>query len=372
MNIRKLVISAIGVLFLIATFFLIKGGDKPANQQVNPSASNQIAVQTVVVKPDTHYQLIPITGRIVPKESIDLFAEVSGVAHYGNHPFKTGQAFSTGELLLAIDTREIEASIRSLRGQFIGTIGQLVPDLKFDYPDAFEAWRNYLNRISISATTPALPEISDAKLKLFLAGRQVYTNYYKLKELEERLTKFKIKAPYNGVLVETKLNRGTLVRVGQKLGVFQQKDSYELEASLPANQLEAIELGQGVQLTDINSGIAYSAVITRINGAVDPLSQMVKVYADIQGESLRSGYYLSGKIMGQAYPNSVKVPLSALVTENSVFVAKDKHAQTKAVIIKHKGNEQAIITGLEVGDHLILDSKNASFNETPIIETTAK
>ena len=64
------------------------------------------------------------------------------------------------------------------------------------------------------------------KENYFISGRGIVSSFYNVKNLEQRLSKYNISAPFNGILVEALVTEGTLIRNGQKLGEFAPTRTY--------------------------------------------------------------------------------------------------------------------------------------------------
>ena len=86
---------------------------------------------------------------------------------------------------------------------------------------------------------PPLPVMND-KVRLFVSGRGIISSYYSLQNLEKTLTFYKIKAPFNGVLVQANITEGSLIRPGQVLGEFIAPGDYELMVALPKSYVSNI------------------------------------------------------------------------------------------------------------------------------------
>ena len=80
----------------------------------------------------------------------------------------------------------------------------MLPDIKIDYAENFNEWKSYFDNLSVENPISKLPNSSSEKENLFLVGRGIESAYYKAKNLEERLSKYKIKAPFDGILVKGK------------------------------------------------------------------------------------------------------------------------------------------------------------------------
>ena len=158
--------------------------------------------------------------------------QVQGVFKKGSKLFKEGQSFRKGETIINIDADEYAASVQSAKSNLFNQLTAVMPDLRLDYPDIYSKWQDYLTNFDMSKSTPALPEMATEKEKFFISGRGILTSYYNVKNLEQRLSKYRIVAPFSGVLTETLVTEGTLVRSGQKLGEFINTEVYELEVAI--------------------------------------------------------------------------------------------------------------------------------------------
>jgi len=367
MNKRQILIIVFGVVFLAGSIgisrFLKK--DETKAQKEDQSVT---AVKTIKVAPGTVNRKIIITGRLVPEKTVTLFAEVSGKASQGVRPFKEGIHFNKGEVIVKINSEEIESSVIAARSNFQSTLASVIPDLKLDFSDEADRWESYMFNIDIEKSLPPLPKVDDKKLKLFLSGRQIFSNYYKIKEQETRLDKYIMRAPFNGSLVSANLDESTLVRVGQPLGEFISKGSYELEAGVSYLDAEFLKPGTEFEMKDVNTGNVYKATVTRVNDRVDPSTQQVKIYSTIKDASAKSGIYLEGKIDAQKFEEAIQIPVASLVNDNKVYSVKDSVAHLQDVRVEFKNNETAIITGLKDNTTLIIGKHNESLNGLKVSE----
>ncbi len=361
MNKRKITISAVGIGILLLSFVLA-GQLKREEPDRRPKPGElATAVSSIEVSPGEVHRAMPITGRLVPRSTVNLYAEVSGVASFGEKPFKPGVRFRKGDILLKINADEMESSLAAARSNFQSQLAGVIPDLKIDFADEAEAWSQYLERMDIKKSMAPLPEVKDRKLQLFLSGRNMYSNYYGIKEAETRLAKHVLRAPFDGSVVETDIDDASLVRIGQALGSFISSGHYELEAGVSYRDIGALQVGTRFEMRDVNTGKTYEAKVVRINEAVDPLTQQVKIYAEVNDVKARSGIYLEGNIAVEQYANAVQVPAQALVGERAVFVVRDSLAVLQAVQVLHKTAETATLSGFDAKVQVITSRHNEAF-----------
>lgn len=361
MNKRQIIITIAGVGVLAASILLSGMMNKGALERPN-NFEMLTAVQLKTMSPDTLVRTISITGRLIPKQSVMLYAEVGGRATFGAKPFKEGVAFNKGDILLRINSDELRSSLSAKRSNFQSLLASVIPDLKLDFDKAATEWEEYLFEIDTDRKLPQLPEVNNKKLKLFLSGRKVFSEYYSVVEMETRFEKHTIRAPFRGSLTKVELDESSLVRVGQPLGTIISAGQYEIEAGVSYTEVDYMKIGTTFTMEDINTGQEYSAKVVRINDAVDSQTQQVKVYAAISDPKAKSGIYLQGKIPAGQVSQAIAIPLEALVGEDKVFFVTDSIATLKRVEVAYTTGEEAVITGIKTSVNVVTDKHNEALN----------
>ncbi len=87
---------------------------------------------------------IEATGTLEAKEIVELYSEVQGVLLPSSKGFKLGNSFNKGQTVIAIDSKEHLASIKSSRSDLINQLAAMLPDMELDYPTAYKKWEEYL------------------------------------------------------------------------------------------------------------------------------------------------------------------------------------------------------------------------------------
>ncbi|NJB71929.1 multidrug efflux pump subunit AcrA (membrane-fusion protein) [Saonia flava] len=323
MNLRKIILSILGVLLIIAAIYA--AGLIVKSKKVPKARPNKV-VKTVFV--DTVQNgVVPIivsaNGNLVAKQRMELFAEVQGVFRRGNKLFKTGQEYRAGERLIGIDASEYYASVQSAKSNLYNLITSIMPDLRLDYPDVFPKWEGYLRSFDINKSTPPLPEMTSEKEQFFISGRGILTNYYNVKNLEQRLSKYTITAPYSGVLTEALVTEGTLVRSGQKLGEFINTGVYELEVAVSKIHGELLKVGKAVELINLDRTKTYTGKVARINGRVDQASQTITAFIEVIDDELKEGMYMEANLNAKEETDAIEIDRGLLLESQQIFVVRD-------------------------------------------------
>ena len=307
----------IGGFFGAKTIIANKKSFKPRAQKVVKTVFTEVAQNGTVPI------IVHANGNLVAKNRVELFSEVQGVFRKGSKLFKTGERYNKGETIIRIDAMEYAASVQSIKSNLFNQLTSIMPDLRLDYPEFFPKWEAYLNGFDMEKPTPQLPEMTSEKEKFFISGRGILTSYYNVKNLEQRLTKYRISAPFRGVLTETLVTEGTLIRSGQKLGEFINTDVYELEVAVSKKFSDLLKVGENVELSALDDSKAYAGKVTRINGRVDQASQTIKAFIEVKDASLREGMYLEASLDAKQEPDAIEIDRNLLLAGDKIFIVRD-------------------------------------------------
>ena len=350
---RKIILFAIGIL-IIAGAVVIANFIISSNEKEKPKADK--VIKTVFVKEaknSTIPIIIPANGNLVAKNRLELFSEVQGVFSSSSHDFKAGQKYSRGETLIRINSSEYYASVQAAKSEFYNLITSLMPDLRLDYPEAFPIWNKYLNNFDINGITPKLPETTSENVKYFITGRGVYSSYYNVKNLEQRLGKYGITAPFSGIVTEALVTKGTLIRPGQKLGEFIDTSVFELELSIGKKFSDLLKIGEQVELNTVDTGNKYTGKVVRVNGRIDQETQTIKVFVEVKGENLKEGMYLEAQLEARNEPNAIKLPRKLLVDESKIFILNDSVLDILKVEPIYFSDRDVVVKGVPNGTKLL-------------------
>lgn len=327
-----------------------------ANSKKDPEKKTQNKVNSVYVKAAKN-EAVPVTigtsGSVLAKDRMDIYAEVTGVFERGSNSFKPGTSYSAGSTLIRINDDEFRASVVSQRAAFKNAITGILADIRFDYPNSFSMWNDYLNSIDIEKSLPSLPKAKTEQEAHYITGKNISSTYYSIKNLETRLNKYRIVAPYSGVLVSAEVTPGTLVNPGQKLGEFIKPGVYELELNVNSTLKDLLVLGKEVNLTNIDKSKSWVGKVARINPQVNTSSQTVQIFVEVKANDLNQGEFVEADIDAQDVVNAIEVSRNLLVNNESVYVVKDNQLRLLPVTIVYNKENSVIIQGVEDGTQLL-------------------
>jgi RND family efflux transporter MFP subunit len=236
------------------------------SEQVLPAAQEVSKEDSTldVGKQDIRAQLTAVTYNSIASE---LNAKISEL------PFKEGQTFKVGQVLVVFDCATQQAQFQKTKAVLS------IAD------------RNFQTQKKL--------------LALGSVGRIEYENsyseYLKTKaendELASVLARCNVLAPYSGLIVEQKVRSQQFVQAGQPLLDILDNTSLELEFVAPSKWSPWLTQGYKFEIKLDETAKSYPAKITRVNGKIDPVSQTIKVAAVIDGEFKEISPGMSGVLI---------------------------------------------------------------------------
>ncbi|WP_178992008.1 efflux RND transporter periplasmic adaptor subunit [Winogradskyella schleiferi] len=346
---RKIILSVLGVALIVGAFlfanYLIANKNKP--KPVVPKVVKTVLVDTV--QNTTIPIVIAANGNLTAKQRVELYSEVQGIFKTGSKLFKPGQKFNRGETLIRLDASEYYASVQSAKSSLYNNIAAIMPDLRLDFPDVFQKWQNYLNGFDLNKSTPVLPEVSNEKENYFITGRGIVSAYYNVKNLEQRLTKYRIIAPFTGILTEALVTEGTLVRNGQKLGEFINLSIYEMEVAISKSFADVLKEGERVSLTNLDHTKTYEGKVSRVNGSIDATTQTITAFIEVKHSDLKEGMYLEANLNAEKVENAIEIDRNLLLDGEEIYVVNDSLLDVIAVKPAHFSSDKVVLKDVPNG-----------------------
>lgn len=347
--------------FLFSNFLASKKKLPP--QRPKPPVINYVKVQEVNYK-ETPVE-IEVFGRVGSSQQINVVAEVGGRLDKGSINLKEGENFKKGQILARINDNEQALTLQSRKANFLNLFASVIPDIKIDFPDTYNLWLDYYNRIDLNKELPLIPTEIPSKAKTFLASKGILSEYYSIKSLEENLKKYTIVAPYSGSIVSVNFEIGSVVNPGANIASIIRTDKLELKVPVQQKDINYVTIGSEVEIVQEGANKSWKGEVVRKAGFIDPNTQSISVYIGINDDAqdVYDGLYLKAIIPGKIIDQGMEIDRSVLRNKNEVFVVADSVLKTSQVNIVKVTSNKAIINGLKEGDLMVVDApSNASNN----------
>lgn len=360
--VRKVIIVVVSVAIVAGSIFLKKTLEDSKKPPVKKKEKLVTTVFTETVKNETIAIVLEATGTITAKNRVELYAEVQGVMTSSAGSFKAGERYKKGSLLASIDSDVYRAGLMAQKSTLQNLVTAALADIRLDFPESFDRWNAFLSNMDVTKPLPDLPEPASDKEKMFITGRNIYTTYYNLRNMELTLAKYNLSAPFDGILTEALVTPGTLIRPGTKLGTFIQPTVYEMEAPVSSSLVKYLKEGQTVDVTGTgDASQTWKGTITRINGLVNTETQTVNVYIQLTGSGLDEGMYATANVAATDADNAFEIDRSVLFDKDQVYVAKDSVLIQKTIEPVYYNEKTVVIKGLTDGEQVLTKMPPGSY-----------
>jgi membrane fusion protein (multidrug efflux system) len=361
-----------GILILFVGFFMMQGliGMKQSPSVTLPETMAR-PVRTTVVFNTQVTPKVPVEGRVQAWNRIDLFAEVNGVLSLMGEDFREGKSFKEGEIILNLDDSESRSNLTSARSIFLQLVTGMLASIQVDFPERIQVWEQYVESIDVTKALPSLPAPESKREEYFIVNRGVQASFYSIKASEERVSKFTVRAPFDGFVAQALVKPGALVRAGQPLGLFVGTDVYEIQTAVHSRYLATVNIGDTVLFHDENDIVVAEGKVDRIAGNVNASTQSATVFCKVRAsanrqDQMRDGRYLSGFIESSEIENAFEIQMNLIDGEGKVFVVNSNELAKMSVVQEFRSIETAIVSGIPNGTLILSDPITDAYLGMPV------
>ena len=339
-----------------------RGAAGDANAEATP-APTTVGTENVYVVALAELATGPsISGNLQAENEATVRAQIGGTVLQTT--VDEGSRVANGALLGRIDDRTIRDQYLSARSGV--TSAQAAADV---------AQRNLERNERLSAAGAiADRDLEAARTQNAAAQSQLADAKARLTLQEKQLADAQIRAPFSGIVSKKQVSAGDVVQPGGEMFTIVDPSSMRLEASVPANQLEAVKVGSPVLFSV--SGYpnrSFNGKITRINPVADPTTGQVRVVVSIpnSGNNLVGGLFAEGRVASERR-NALVAPTSAVdVTGVKPFVIRLKDGKVERVDVElglrdEESERVEIKNGLVKGDTLLTGAARGISPGTPV------
>jgi len=328
----------------------------------NPSQT----VSTITAATQPWQNRLEAVGSTRAEKGADLSAQVSGIVKAIH--FQSGAKVEKGALLVELEAADDVAHLQSLKA------AEALAQLNYDRSS------HLLKTDAVSKQT-ADTDLATLKSDQAQVAQQQALIGYK-----------SITAPFPGRLGIRLVDLGQYIAPGTPIVTLQQLDPIFVDFYLPQQALAQIKVGQAVTTrVDTYPDLKFTGKILAINPLVDTASRNVQVRATFGNpdEKLLPGMFATVDIDVGALQHYVTLPKTAIYYNsygNIAYVIKEGHEAeggeksaekggekqyvAQQVFVKTgetRGDQVAVLTGIEPGDVVVSAGQNKLHNGSPVL-----
>jgi len=331
---------------------------KPANPG-GPAAKPDappVSVTTVVVQAKDVDVSLRTQGVVASARSVDVRAQATSVITQVH--VREGQSVKTGQLLFTLDARADEANLAKAKAQLAKDAASLA-DARRQLERAQQLVKQGFISQGAADTAQAQVDAQTATLALDQAA---------IDAVQVSLSNSRVMAPQSGRVGAIPVSVGSAVVANQTpLVSITQLDPIEVSYSVPQRNLpdllQAMKAGGApVQVSLLEGGAPVEGKLRFVDSLVDATTGSVKAKAEMpnKGNRLWPGAAVEVRQIIRSIKGALVVPTASMVQGQRgtiVFVNESGLAALKPVKVVFISGQEAVITGLNEGDKVVLDGK---------------
>lgn len=355
MKTRQFIILGVIIVLLGLIYFPIMFNDKQDEEKTAKTAVNFVGVQAV--NNEIHTNKITSYGQVLPNSQMDVTMKVQGFIERDMKSWKPGMSFRKNEILFKVERVEALYSIIARRSAFSSLITTILPDIQLDYTSEFEKWENFLYSLDPLQELPPLPKTASKKEKLFIASRNIPTEYYNIKASENQLDNYFYLAPFDGTIVNSFAEPGSMASPGMRLATIAKTVDFEVKAPISIAQMELFKNAKSIQFTDPKGELVGTGKLLRTSEVINQQTQSIDAYFSLNADKnypVFQGMFLNLVLDVETMENSIVLPENAVVNAQ-VQILKDSLIQTRTVSIINRKVDSVYVTGLTNGEFILLE-----------------
>lgn len=366
------------ITFVVVALIVLLGGSaalsklfvsmKPA-QKKRSEVELKRFVKADVVKYSEITSPLEVEGRAVSGSQVTLVSEASGKIEPGAVALRKGTSFKKGQLLAKIYKDEVELALKARKSKFLTTMTSLLPDMKVDYPQHLDAYEMFFRAIDLDGNIPEMPLPEDEKLKIFLASRNVFSDYYGIRQDEKKLERHSLYAPFNGAFTQVNFEVGGYVNTGGQIAKMIRTDQVEVEVPVPNDESKWIKIGDKVELISKDGSAQKKGVVVRKSDFIDANSQARSVFVKAGNsarEELLTGEYVKVRFPGQKIDAAMEMPRGAVFNSTTVYIVEDGKLKKREINVLKRNEQTWVFNGLKEGSKLVIEPLINVKENTPV------
>ena len=285
-------------------------------------------VSVVSVTPQELPMQVTVSSQLRPKNSSDLVSLVEGKVVWVNPVYQNGQFVKQNEILLRLDSTELEAQLEQAKLALKQAQLNLLEEQREAKQAAYE-WK---------LGSDALPEnpLVFRKPHLALAKQAVQAAKSELKRAELQLSYTEIRSPYEGEISSRAAAIGDWIESGQTIGHLQSVNHLEMNVQLSEGQWQQLgadnkATGQKLEgwILDAEGHRSTQLTLQHASKKLTPETQLRSIYFEVEGSDSSSNpsawQWVEIDIVGKTLKNLFEVPANALTRDSSLWLVDDNH-----------------------------------------------
>lgn len=311
-----------------------------------PQAISVSVVEPVATAYDPY---VALNGVVVARTVTDVTPQVGGRVIDVSPDFRPGAQFAKGDVLFQIEADDYELAVERTLAEIEAARSELAL-LEAQAAAEKRVWDQQFADRRIPDLVAKVPQIAAAKARIH--SGEAARNAAQLS-----LSRTVVRAPFDGRVLDTRLDIGQVVNAGQAVGSIFSADSREITVPVSSEELALLGDAVGRPAEVIREGSMagpIAAEVVRQAAQLDERTRLGTLYLDVnQAEELMVGEFVSVKIRGETAQNVVRVPAASLTSRDQLWVVDDGTIRERQVDVVSSEDGVAIVRNFDTAEGVV-------------------
>ena len=275
---------------------------------------------------------------------------------------KVGQKVSKGQLLLSINSADIDAQKAQVNAS--------ITEANAAFKNAEKDYNRFKNLFEDNSASQK--EMDDMTANFVMAKARLEAATQMKNQVNAQLSYSNIKAPFSGVITGKFINKGDMANPGMPLISMETPSEFQVIAMIPENEITSIKNGSIVKVLIKSTNDILKGKVTEVSSSAKNTGgqYLVKVILEKSNVNLLSGMFTSVQFPTEKSSkdsSSILIPTSAIVKRGELrgiyVVSQSNTALLRWLRLgKEFGDKTEILSGLSATENFVLSSDGKLVN----------
>ncbi|HLW39039.1 MAG TPA: efflux RND transporter periplasmic adaptor subunit [Brumimicrobium sp.] len=334
------ILIVIVILLYIGVFWFLMRSEKSTYEEATLAPKQ---FQLMEVKSDPLLNGVPILGQITPERTTKVTMEVNGKIDDDNRVLAPGNTFKKNEILLKVERTEILYELLALRANFKETLLSSLEAIRSRFPEEKGKWEAFANSVNRLSTLPELPKINSEEDAL-ITELKIPSLYHHIKSVEKKAEKYFYAAPFDGIIIDSKVQPESIVRQNSPLMTIAKNNSFVINTTLSLSMAKFFQTAQEKINVISNNEIMGTAKYH----STKPLNSDSTKVNVVFTTSIQEGQHLNKivELQTNIKNQDTWLPKSVLTKGNQVILFNDNQTFHLTVTVLNQTKDSVQLKGL--------------------------
>ena len=336
------------VIAIVGAAVMLSVSLKPdSSSRFTARAPDPVVVSVVAPRVVEYEPSVQLNGVVEARTVTDVIPQVGGRVVEVSPNFRPGARFAEGDVLFRIESADYELAVERTLAEIEAARSDLAL-LEAQAAAEKQVWDQQFADRKIPDLVAKVPQIAAAKAR-------VHSGEAARASAELSLGRTVVRAPFDGRVLDTRLDVGQVVGAGVAVGSVFSVDSLEIAVPISTEEMALIGEAIGREANILREAVpGLAARVVRQAADLNEQTRLGTLYlAAEQPEALMLGEFVGVEIRGEAAAELYRVPAAALTSRDQVWVVENGVLRERAVDVVGSDDRVAVVRQFDTGEGVV-------------------